>query len=65
MNLENDTDEFIGKAEIKSQIWDQSYGYQVQNEGEKKWETGINIYTLCIKEIINENLLFNMGNPTQ
>ena len=38
-------------------------------KGEKgdgmNWEVGIDIYTLlCIKQIINENLLYSTGNST-
>ena len=29
------------------------------------WEIGIDIYTLCIKKITNENLLYSTGNSTQ
>ena len=36
--------------------------------GGMNWEIGIDIYTLltlCIKQITNENLLYNTGNSTQ
>ena len=36
--------------------------------GGMNWEIGIDIYTLltlCIKQITNENLLYNAGNSTQ
>ena len=36
--------------------------------GGRKWETGIDIYTLlllCVKWITNENLPYSAGNSTQ
>ena len=34
--------------------------------GAMNWEIGIDIHTLlCIKQIINENLLYSTGNSTQ
>ena len=33
--------------------------------GEMNWEIGTDIYTLCIKQISNENPLYSTGNSTQ
>ena len=36
--------------------------------GGMNWEIGVDTYKLsicCIKQIINENLLYSTGNPTQ
>ena len=42
---------------------EQIYRHQVGNGGGINWEVGIHIYTLlCIKQITNENLLYNTGN---
>ena len=42
---------------------EQIYRHQVGNGGGINWEVGIHIYTLlCIKQITNENLLYNTRN---
>ena len=41
---------------------EQTYEQQVGKGGGMNWETGMDIYTrLCIKEITNENQLYNPG----
>ena len=43
----------------------QTYGYQGGSGGGINWETGIDIYTLYIKQITNKDLLHSTGNFIQ
>ena len=59
--------ELIYKTEIDSQIQKTSLWLpKAERRGEKNQEFGINIYTLLyVRQIINKDLLYNPGNPTQ
>ena len=44
---------------------DPMYRHQREKEGGMNWEIGIDIYTLCIKQITQENPLYSTGNSPQ
>ena len=66
LNIENSTYELICKTEKETQMQRANIWTPRGEEGSGiNWEIGIDIYTLLrIKEITNENLLYNMGGST-
>ena len=62
----NGTNELIYKTEIESQV--QKINLQLpegEERGEVNEETGIDTYTLYVKQMINKDLLYGTGNSTQ
>ena len=55
----------FAKQKFRHRCREQIYEYQ-GGRGGINWKIGIDIYILlCIKQITNENLLYNTGNSTQ
>ena len=66
-NLENGTDDLICKAETETQTQRRNIQIRGKTGDGRKWETGIDIYTLLIlytKQITNESILYGTRNST-
>ena len=55
----------VAKQKHSHSYREQTYVYQGGKKSGMNWETGMDLYTLCIKQITKENLLFSTGNSTQ